>query len=127
MNKPSAYHIMRVAMGITFAWVGILIFKEPASWGGFVHPWAAGLLPVPLATAMVGTAILDLAIGLALLMDAWVWIVSAAAAFHLAVVLAVSGIDPVTVRDIGLLGAAIMLFWEDAPASVKDKFRRYKH
>ncbi|OGL66548.1 hypothetical protein A2856_02555 [Candidatus Uhrbacteria bacterium RIFCSPHIGHO2_01_FULL_63_20] len=127
MTKPSAYHIMRVAMGITFAWIGILIFKEPEFWGGFVQPWAAGLLPVPLKEAMIGTAVLDLAIGLLLLVDAFVWIVALVATLHLGLVITVSGIDSVTVRDIGLLGAAIMLFWEDAPESLKAKFRRFQH
>ena len=127
MTKTSAYHIMRVAMGITFAWVGILIFKEPESWSGFVQPWIADLLPFPLVQAMIAVAILDLLIGLLLLVDAWVWIVAAVAASHLALVLAVAGIDQVTVRDIGLLGAAIMLFWEDAPEALKAKFRRYQH
>ncbi|TAK03798.1 hypothetical protein EPO34_01380 [Patescibacteria group bacterium] len=127
MSKPSAYHIMRVAMGITFAWIGILIFKEPESWGGFIQPWAANLLPVPLELAMIGTAVLDLAIGLLLLVDAFVWIAATVAVAHLAIVLTVSGIDSVTVRDIGLLGAAIMLFWEDAPETLKAKFRRFQH
>ena len=127
MTKPSAYHIMRVAMGITFAWIGVLIFKEPVFWTGFVQPWAAAMLRVPLEQALMGTAVLDIAIGLLWLLDIGVWAVSLVAAAHLAIILAVSGIDSVTVRDIGLLGAAIMLFWEDAPEKIKARFRRFQH
>ena len=127
MNKPSAYHIMRVAMGITFAWIGVLIFKEPVFWTGFVQPWAAAMVPVPLEQALMGTAVLDIAIGLLWLLDIGTWAVSLVAAAHLAIILAVSGIDSVTVRDIGLLGAAIMLFWEDAPEAIKAKFRKFQH
>lgn len=127
MTKSSAYHIMRVSMGLTFAWIGVLIFKDPLSWSGFIQPWAAALLPGTPEQAMVGTAVLDLAIGLLLLLDIGTWAVSGVAALHLGVILAVSGIDAITVRDIGLLGAAVMLFWEDAPEKLKARFRRFQH
>jgi nitroreductase/dihydropteridine reductase len=67
--KISSYHIIRVGLAITFLWIGVLIFKSPEGWGTLIQPWAAGLLPVSLKTAMIATAILDLAIGLLLLID----------------------------------------------------------
>jgi uncharacterized membrane protein YphA (DoxX/SURF4 family) len=126
MKKESGYHILRVAMGITFAWIGVLIFQDPQFWGGFLQPWAAGLIPVPLTQAMIGTGVLDMTIGLLLLVDAYTWVVAAIGAIHLGIVLVVSGIDSVTVRDIGLFGASVSLSWTDAPEWLKMKFRRHQ-
>lgn len=112
--KSSSYHILRVGLAITFLWIGILIFKEPENWGTFIQPWAAGLLPVSLKSAMIATAILDITIGFLLLIDFYVWLAAFVGAIHLIIVLTVSGINAITVRDIGLLAAAIVLavnFW----------------
>lgn len=115
MNR-TAFHILRVGLAITFLWIGILIFKEPEAWGlTHLQPWAAGLLPVPLREAMIGTAILDLAIGFLLLTGLWVWVGALVGGFHLIIVLTVSGITAVTTRDIGLLAAMAALFIESFP------------
>lgn len=111
---------MRVGLAITFLWIGVLIFRYPEAWGGYLQPWAAGLLPIPLRQAMIGTAILDIAIGALLLTDTLTWLAALVGAGHLIVVLTVSGITEITVRDIGLLAglAAVLmdslppLFWE---------------
>jgi uncharacterized membrane protein YphA (DoxX/SURF4 family) len=112
--KDSSYHILRVGIAITFLWIGLLIFKEPAFWGGMLEPWAAGLVPVPLEQAMIGTAILDLTIGLALLLDLYVWLAALIGSIHLIIVLTTTGITPITVRDIGLLTGTFALLYPDA-------------
>jgi hypothetical protein len=30
----TSFHILRVGLAITFLWIGVLIFKNPESWGG---------------------------------------------------------------------------------------------
>ncbi|MBI4114669.1 MAG: hypothetical protein HY445_02400 [Candidatus Niyogibacteria bacterium] len=115
-KKDAAYHILRVGLGITFVWIGILIFQNPESWGGFLQPWAAGLLPVPIKQAMIGTAILDILLGFLFLIDVLAWAAGLVGAIHLAIILTTSGIDGVTVRDIGLLGAALavaLIAWKE--------------
>lgn len=124
--KDASYHVLRVGTAITFLWVGILISRDPEFWGGFLKPWAAGLLPVPLREAMIGTAALDFLIGFFLLIDSFVWIAALLGAFHLTLVLAVSGIDEVTVRDIGLLAGCIALIIAAAPPWLKAKVRKIK-
>lgn len=124
MTRGSPYHILRVGMAVTFLWIGILIFKEPDFWGGFLQPWAAGLLPVPLREAMIGTAVVDMAIGFFLLIDIGVWLAALVGAIHLVVVLATTGITAITVRDIGLLAASLSLFWQDLPDRLKTSLRR---
>lgn len=118
MNK-SPYHILRVGVAITFIWIGVLIFKNPESWGGMILPWAANLLPVPLKTAMISTAILDIAVGFFLLIDVFTWLAAGLGALHLIIVLATTGISSITVRDIGLLGAAIALMVQKWPFAGK--------
>ncbi len=113
---PAAFHILRVGMAVTFLWIGLLVLKAPEAWGGYIQPWALELLPVPVASLMIGTAVFDLAIGFLLLVNVGTWIVSLFAAVHLAVVLTVGGINAVTVRDIGLLAGALALFIEAVPA-----------
>lgn len=123
-TRSFSYHVLRIGMAVTFLWIGILIFKDPDVWGGFLQPWAADLLPVPLREAMLGTAVVDMAVGFFLLIDIGAWVAALVGAVHLAVVLATTGTTAITVRDIGLLGASISLFWEDLPGQIRSKFNR---
>src|SRR3989344_3963086 len=102
MSKTS-FHILRVGLAITFLWIGVLILKQPEAWGGYLQPWAAGLLPVPIEQAMLGTAILDIVIGVMLLVGWLTWLAALVAGGHIFIVLAGSGVTDITVRGIGLL------------------------
>lgn len=121
-QQKAAYHLLRVTLGITFIWVSVMIFQEPVFWSGFIDPWAASLMPLSLETMMNITAGLDLLIGLLLIADKWTWIVSLVASLHLLAIIIGSGIDTITVRDIGLFGASGALSLISAPT----KFFRTK-
>lgn len=123
MTKTS-FHILRVGTAITFLWIGILIFKQPSAWGGFLQPWAAGLLPIPIEQAMIGTAILDIVIGGLLLLDSFVWFAALIGSVHLVIVLTVSGIDGITVRDIAILSATLALMADQIPEWLKLKNKK---
>ena len=114
--KNSSLKILKIGLAITFLWIGILIFKGPEAWGAYLQPWAADLLPVSLKTAMLGTAFLDIAIGILFLIDSLVWLAAILGVFHLTVVLIVSGVNAVTVRDIGLLSASLAVFFTYFPS-----------
>ena len=124
--KKTSFHILRVGLAITFLWIGVLIFKNPEAWGGYLQPWAAGLLPIPLEQAMIGTAILDITIGAFLLIDFLPWLAALVGAIHLVIVLTVSGITDITVRDIGLLVGAIALAIDSLPPWVLNIGRQQK-
>lgn len=111
----SAFHILRVGMAITFLWIGVLILREPDVWGSLVHPWVAELLPTSLHTAMIGTAFLDLAIGLFLLLDVLTLPAAVVGFLHILIVLVALGITVVTVRDIGLGAALVALILDSWP------------
>lgn len=122
--KKTSFHILRVGLAITFLWIGFLIFKSPEAWGAFLRPWAAGLLPIPLSQAMIGTAILDIGIGALLLTDTLTWLAALAGAGHLIVVLTVSGITEITVRDIGLFAGLTAVLIDSLPQWVLNKITR---
>lgn len=121
--RKTSFHILRVGLAITFLWIGILIFKEPQAWGGYLQPWAAGLLPIPIAQAMIGTAVLDIIIGFLLLIDSFVWLAALIGAIHLVIILTVSGITDITVRDIAILSAAIAIMADSLPKVFFDKIK----
>lgn len=120
-NFTTGVHILRVGLAITFIWIGVLIIKNPEAWGGYLQPWVLSLLPIPLSQVMFGTALMDILIGGLLLVDILTWVAALAASAHLIIVLSVSGITDVTVRDIGLLAGALTLFIESLPPFILQK------
>lgn len=121
MNKAS-FHILRVGMAVTFLWIGVLILKNPVAWSGYIEGWVLDLLPTTPEKVMIAIAIQDIAIGAFLLIDMFTWVAAAAAVFHLATVLIVSGINDVTIRDIGLLAGSLALFVQTIPQNIIFKF-----
>ncbi len=113
-------------MAITFLWIGILIFKNPEAWGGFVQPWVVDLLPMSLTDAMMGTAVLDIVIGTLLLVDILTHWAALVGAGHLLIVLLVSGINDVTVRDIAIFTGAFALFNDSLPEAMRVKLMFWK-
>lgn len=122
MNKIS-YTILRVGLGITFLWVGVLIFQSPEGWSNFISPWAAELIPFSLKNTMICVAIFDVLIGALLIYDFIVWIGALLAAIHMIDVLIVSGITNVTVRNIAILAGALAVFIESMPPTVVNRLK----
>lgn len=125
--KKTSFHILRVGLAITFLWIGVLIFKQPETWGGYLQPWASGLLPIPIAQAMIGTAILDISIGAFLLFDFLPWLAAFVGAIHIVIVLTVSGITDITVRDIGILAGVVALMADSLPKTFTDKILSWQN
>src|SRR3989344_3209709 len=109
---PNPLHIVRVGIAITFIWIGLLILDDPISWAGFIRPWMERFLITSPEQTMVFNGWFDIGIG-ALLLISWnnwmTWLGALLAALHMVTVLAVAGIDPVTVRDISILAGALAL------------------
>jgi len=124
--KSSSFHFLRVGLAITFLWIGVLILKNPESWSGYIQPWAIEFLPISLTQTMVGTAILDIVIGFLLLIDTFTWLAAFAGFVHLVVVISVSGITDITVRDIGLLAGTLALLFDSLPKWVLNRIIKLK-
>lgn len=122
--KKVSFHVLRIALAVTFLWIGVLIIKNPEAWGGYLQPWAVGLLPVSLAQAMFGTAILDIVIGAFLLINFLPWLAALVGAVHLAVIMITSGITDITVRDIGLLGGVLAVAIDSLPLSIINRIKK---
>lgn len=125
MSKTS-FHILRIGLAITFIWIGVLIFRDPESWSGYVQPWAVKLLPVPVSKILLATAIFDIFIGVLFLIDWFCWLAGLLGALHLVAVLAVSGITDITVRDIGILAAAVAVMIESLPIYIRSVLLKNK-
>ena len=117
MDKISL-HILRIGLGITFLWIGWMIFQNPEAWGGYMKPWATDLLLFPISQMMIGNAFLDMMVGILLICNLFTWQAALLGTIHLIGVLVVSGITDITVRDIGLLGAVICLMINFLPENV---------
>ena len=102
-----ALPVLRIGLGMTFVWIGVLIVQDPLAWGGYLEPWAVHMLPLPLEQTMLSTGVLDIVIGAFLMMHLFPWIAALAATLHLVIVLLTSGFTGVTGPDIGRLGPAM--------------------
>ncbi|MCC6643374.1 DoxX family membrane protein [Candidatus Peregrinibacteria bacterium] len=110
--KHYSYHILRVGLGITFLWIGILILQNPALWFSSMLPWAQnafGQFQHPIMYAVAG---LDLLVGLLLLVDAFLWLVALIGIIHLITALVASGINATTVHDLALIAALMTIYLE---------------
>lgn len=101
---------LQISLGITFVITGFMIARDPLIWGKSVKPWAKKLVPLPLKTAMLITAVFDGIVGMWLLTGWFLPVSSALALLHLIQVLVMTGINGPQYRDIGLLGGSIALF-----------------
>lgn len=124
--KELSFLILRIGIGITFIWIGILILTYPAGWAGFLPPWTSNLLPFDQNALLVITAIFDISIGILLLVNYFTWLASLLGSVHLAGILIISGIDAVTVRDIGLLAGTLALFINSAPKNLMEALASIK-
>ena len=113
--RKSAYNVLRVGTAITFLWIGILIFREPNAWIGFIDPWVLKIVPLSVYQIVIATAVFDVILGAFLLLDTLVWLVALLGAMHMVMILVVSGINEVTVRDIAILAGTLALFLESIP------------
>ena len=59
MRNQQALHVLRVGLGITFLWVGVLIFRDPQFWSGFIQPWVAALVATIHLTIVLITVGID--------------------------------------------------------------------
>ena len=117
--KTFSYHLLRIGLGITFLWIGVLIVQNPLAWGGFMQPWARDMLFLSLEHTMLITGIVNIIVGVLLLLNLFVWVGALLGTIQLILVLIGVGFNDVTIRDIAILGAVFALFVDKAPS----KFR----
>ena len=119
--RQSGFHILRVGIGITFLWIGVLILKDTNSFSALIEPWVLNIIghftnnvDKFLQTMMIEIAFFDLAVGFLLLINRFVFLAALLGALHLLTILTSTAILA-TVRDIGLLSATVALMLNTLP------------
>ena len=106
---------LRLGFGLMYLYSGSNLFFNPQHWYGFVPLWFSRIVTtiIPLETYLRVQGVGEFMIGLLFL--AWflgVWgvrLASLAAVLEMALIIILVGINLITFRDIGLLGAAVAL------------------
>jgi len=100
---------LRLGVGVTFVWIGIMIVQEPLSWAGYMDPWVLNLIPGSVEFFMTVTGIIDIILGAFLVLNLFTNVVGYLVALHMVGILVGGGVNDVTVRDIAILagGTAI--------------------
>lgn len=106
---------LRLGFGLMYLYSGYDLFYHPSAWSWAIPQWFSGMI-APIISVEIYLRIQGVGeIVMALLFLAWfsgtrgVRIASALAVLEMAGILLFVGIDPITFRDIGLLGGAIAL------------------
>lgn len=112
----TSHLILRLGLAFVFLWFGIDKFINPEYWiKAWVPLWFQGIL----ASLGIGNlnfiyinGILEIIIGLGFLFNIFVKLFASLVILFLLFVIFSFGLNEVTVRDIGLIGAALaLLFW----------------
>jgi len=120
-----SYIFLRLGLGLVFLWIGVDMFRSPDAWIGFLPQ----NIPFGFSTesSLQLIALFDVALGLLLLTGSFIKIVALVAALHLIGIIVVNGIDGVIIRDVGLLGASLSLFfWPNGRRKFHWKFWQKK-
>lgn len=108
---------LRAGLGLTYLYSGISIVRNPADWA-----WVINLLPsfvqgiveaIGVNLFLIGQGSLEIIFGLVFiswfLRRRWVKRVAILASLEMTAIIFLVGIDPVTFRDVGLLGGLLAL------------------
>lgn len=115
LKKVSPEWALRIGLGIMYLYSGYDLFVKPYHWYGFVPQWFSQM--VTQITAVdnylriqgIGEALIGVLLLAWFLPRVFVRIASLLTIFEMGLILLFVGIDPITFRDIGLLGAALAL------------------
>lgn len=122
--RLSARFVLRIGLAIAFAWVGIMILRQPSVWLALLKPWAQHLVRPSMLVPMRTVAILDILIAVGLLFDFSLWISSLLGSVLLLGTLILTGITDVTVNYVGILCATVAAFVDAPRPSWTRKFVR---
>jgi uncharacterized protein YjeT (DUF2065 family) len=125
LQKINEERILRIALGIMFIYSGLDLFSHPVNWVGYVPKWFADSIGsiFSIETYLRFQGLGELAIGILFL--AWfsgIWgvrVASLLASLEMFLILLFVGVDLITFRDIGVLGASLAMVF----ISFKDKVK----
>lgn len=107
---------LRLGLGAMYAYSGFSMIRQPLDWQGFLPLWLSDfigkVMPLNAYFTFQGAGELAMAfVFLAWFLPRWsARLAAGLAAAEIFLIMALAGIDLVTFRDLGLLGAAVSLF-----------------
>ena len=112
---------LRLGLGLVFLWIGLDMIRSPNNWIGFLPANLPFGLSQDLALKL--SSFLDIILGALIILGPFRKTTSALASLHLISIIVINGIDAVIIRDVGLLGASLALFfWPTSKHSRKTWF-----
>ncbi len=113
MNKKSKI-FLQMSLAFVFIYFGIDKIVKPELWMGFMPMWMMKMMPFPMAVFMLLNGIFEILIGVLILFKPSVKGAALLMSVFLFFIILSLGINNLTVRDVGLLGASLaLLFWEE--------------
>lgn len=117
LNRTKPEFALRLSLAVMYCYSGWSLFKTPTSWTQFVPLWLKSFLTdfnFPVAAFVQIQGVVELVFAAILILwflpgrlVKWVAIIST---IEMALILWFNGIDLITFRDIGVLGASFALF-----------------
>ena len=109
---------LRLGLTFVFLWFGIDKFVHPDYWvNAWLPLWFKGILNslgIGNLNFIYANGIFEIVIGLGFLFNIFVKLFASLVILFLLLVIFSFGLNEVTVRDVGLIGAALaLLFWND--------------
>lgn len=123
MQKKSLL-FLRLGLAATFLYSGIDMIRHPLVWQGFIPQWLIDFLPVSPSAYLAGQGTVELLFALSFATGFLVRYTSLLVSFELLAIIAFSGINAVTFRDLGLLGASAALtahYWTASSGLTKQE------
>ncbi len=108
-RRDAALLCLRVTLGVVFLLFGVEKVRVPGAWIVFVPDWLARMLGSATESLLRAQGVVEFSLGLFLLLGFVTRWSAGAAALLMGAIVVNLGLDPIGIRDIGLLGAALAL------------------
>ena len=105
--------LLRLGGGSVFLWFGIDKWLHPEAWFGYVPEWLWPLSPVGPEETLILLGVVEFAVGAAIIVGKYVREAAILAVVQLVAIVAVTGMNEITIRDLGLMGIYLALIVED--------------
>ena len=106
---------MRLSLAFVFGWFGINEILNPGYWSGYVPPMAAEIIPIPILPFVQGHGAVLTFLAICFLFRFQLRYTGILAVLVLLSIIggliSMNGFDEVVVRDIGLLGLALSIWF----------------
>ena len=117
----TSYFLMRLGLGLIFAWLGLSVLRQPEVWLGFVPQNVPGGFSREIVLQISG--VFDIVIGLLFFLDHLPKTTAALATVYIAAILTTQGITTALAYGSGLLGTSLaLLFWPHHRRGVMQRY-----